>query len=112
MSSDYFIGSVPTTPTTAYSNAELDKLYKDDRMETIIDSAIISRENSGEMLVSSKLQEDHDLSSTLLDDPIMLGTAGDVVVGTSFFYYIRAQYCSMFLNIICQVDSFSFFLCT
>ena len=85
MSSDYFIGSMPTTPTTAFSNMELDKMYKNNHMETIIDSTIISGENSEEMFMSSRPQSDHEKIVAELDDPILLGTAGDVIVGMNSF---------------------------
>ena len=83
MSSDYFIGSVPATPTSAYSGKDLDTLCNNIRMETIIDSTIISRENSREMLVSSRPQSSNDVKMYEGDGSDVLGTAGDVIVGTN-----------------------------
>ena len=80
MSSDYFIGSAPVTPTTACSNKDLDATYNT-RMETIIDSTIISRENGTEMLISSRPHSDNDITMVPGDGSDVLGTAGDVIIG-------------------------------
>ena len=97
MSSDYFIGSTPATPRS-YSKKELDALYNNMRMETVIDSAIISRENSDrEMLISSRPQSGNDITcsaATTEDGAHVLGVGGDVIIGIQLFYL----HCRSFFN--------------
>ena len=92
MSSDYFIEVLCNA--SFLRKKELDALYNNMRMETVIDSTIISRENSDrEMLISSRPQSGNDITCSATEDGAhVLGVGGDVMV---FSLYLH---CRSFFN--------------